>query len=218
MTNSAFEQVDKLISHVRNAKFGEVVTYLEQLIETEVWRDFETPAGTHFKFQACEFDYFLASQEVDPTMVRWAYIKATDIEGLAARQFRLADITGQGRQPTKHDRREPDEAARMLDADPSGAGARIRHWAKAREQVVTKRTAYAAANASRRAALEAGASAGRTLRGEKMWRVRWSDERTPARAIAEKLLTDADLASEVYKILHADYVSTWREEKRRSGD
>ena len=48
------------------------------------------------------------------------------MEGLAAKQFRLADITGRGKKADERWRRHWRRVADDLDADPSGAAARIR--------------------------------------------------------------------------------------------
>jgi hypothetical protein len=64
---ASYEKVADLVSRVRNARYGEMVKYLETLIDSGDWRDFTTPAGTRFQFRECEFDYFLLAMEVDPT-------------------------------------------------------------------------------------------------------------------------------------------------------
>lgn len=213
---SKYEQISKLISRIRNARFGEMVNHLEQLIDSGEWRDFTTPAGTHFRFRDCEFDYFLAAMEIDPTLVRWAYLKADDVEDLAKKQIRLADITGRGRAIHPAERRDDaEEVAREYDVDPSGAGARIREWKRA-NAVVTERTAKIAADPARRHAVEAGEKVPRTEPTQQRWDVRWHDERPAAEVIAARLLKDPDLAREVYNILERERVRTRRENKRRS--
>jgi hypothetical protein len=82
-----------------------MVNYIETLIDSGDWRNFTTPVGTRFRFRECEFDYFLLAMEVDPTLVRHAYLYATDVEGLAAKQIRLADITGRGKKADERWRR-----------------------------------------------------------------------------------------------------------------
>ena len=64
-----YARVAELISQVRNARFGEMVRWVEELIDTGIWRDFTTPEGTHFEFREGEFDYFLAAMETDPEVV-----------------------------------------------------------------------------------------------------------------------------------------------------
>ena len=61
---ASYEKVANLVSKVRNARYGEMVNYLETLIDSGDWRDFSTPAGTRFQFRECEFDYFLLAMEV----------------------------------------------------------------------------------------------------------------------------------------------------------
>jgi hypothetical protein len=196
-----YERVATLISQVRNARFGEMVSYLEELINTGIWQDFTTPEGTHFEFRDGEFDYFLAAMEIDPEVVKRAYIYAKDVDGLADKQTRLADITGRG---MPRERRERKAVAEIY-------GERVLRY----EPVVTRRVASVAADPERRREYESTGK-GRALPGEKMWRVRWSDQRSEAEVIAARLLQDPELAHEVYKILDAERVRTLRENKRRS--
>ena len=97
-----------------------MVNYIETLIDSGNRRDFTTPAGTRFRLRECEFDYFLLTMEVDPTLVRHAYLYATDVDGLAAKQSRLADITGRGKKADERWRRHWRQVADDLGADPSG--------------------------------------------------------------------------------------------------
>ena len=214
MSREQYHQIAELVSRIRNARFGEMVKHLEELIETGVWQDFTTPVGTHFAFRACEFDYFLAAQEIDATVVRWAYLKAEGIDGLAAKQFRLADITGRGRQPKNGDRRDPEEVARIYDPDPSGAGKRIRQWTQDHTAIVTPMTARIATDEERRAALEAGHASTRTPPGRKRWQVEWSDDRSAPEAIVTKLLADPELAHAVYKKLHSRVINDLQKKQR----
>ena len=69
---SHYNNIAGLVSKIRNARYGEMVNYIETLIDSGDWRDFTTPAGTRFRFRECEFDYFLLTMEVDPTLVRHA--------------------------------------------------------------------------------------------------------------------------------------------------
>ena len=82
MTENPYEEVASIVSRIRNARFADMVNQLEQLIDSGIWREFTTPIGTHFTFQPCEFDYFLAAQEIDPTTVKYAYLKAEGVEHL----------------------------------------------------------------------------------------------------------------------------------------
>lgn len=210
MTEAQYQRIAELISRIRNAKFGEMVEHLEQLIESDIWRDFTTPVGTRFVFLAKEFDYFLAAQEIDPTVVRYAYLKAEGIKDLVAKQLRLADITGRGPKPPSDERRDAAEVARFYAADPSGAGARIRIWHEANSAVVSDSTSRAAKSPEQREALESGRVTQRRPRHS--WRVEWEDERDVAEMIAAKLLRDPTLAHEVFVRLRAVY-----DRNRRSG-
>ena len=216
MTEAQYQRIAELISRIRNAKFGEMVEHLEQLIESGIWRDFKTPVGTHFVFRAKEFDYFLAAQEIDPTVVRYAYLKAEGIEDLSAKQLRLADITGRGKKAPSDERRSAAEVARLYGADPSGAGARIRAWHETNSAVVSDpiRRAAAARNPEQREALESGQATQRRPRHS--WRVEWENDRATAEMIATKLLRDPALAREVYKRLHSWSVGNAAKENRRS--
>jgi hypothetical protein len=197
MTGNHYEEVASIVSRIRNARFADMVNQLEQLIDSEIWREFTTPIGTHFTFQPYEFDYFLAAQEIDPTTVKYAYLKAEGVEQLAAKQTRLADITGHGRPPANGDRRPRADVARIYGSDPSGAGARIRAYGR---PVVTERTSQVAADPERRKEYESTGK-GRERAKSKYWRVRWSDDTPAAKVIAEALLRDPELAHDIYKIL-----------------
>jgi hypothetical protein len=191
-----YEQVAGLVNQIRNARFGEMVKHNEVLITSSLWRDFTTPSGTHFQFHRCEFDYFLAAQEVDALTLRYAYLHA----GAATQLLALADITGKGTPPVNGDRRARKVVADLYANDPGGAGGRIR----AAEPVVTERTAKLAANVSLRKAYAAGKPVPPRARPNgQQWTVRWSDpELSVADAIAVKLLEDRTLASAVYRRLY----------------
>lgn len=214
MTRSQYEQIAQLISQIRNARFGQMVAYLEELIKTGIWRDYTTPAGTRFTFRAWEFDYFLAAMEIDPDVAKQAYIRAQGIDGLAAKRTHLADITGHGRKPANGDRRTWREVADEYRSDPSGAGARIEQWSQDNSAVVTDSITRVARNPQLRKAYEGTGSLPPALK--QRWHVDWRDDRPAARAIADHLLKDPDLAHEVYKILHSWSVANAAREKRRS--
>jgi hypothetical protein len=214
---SRYNSIAGLVSKVRNARYGEMVNYLERLINSGDWRDFTTPAGTHFQFQECEFDYFLLSMEVDPTIVRHAYLYATDVEELAAKQFRLADITGRGKKPREGARRPWREVATEYESDPSGAAARICAGQGENSRYVNERTAQMAADPKRRRDAEAGKPVKRNDPKEKVFQVKWKTDRPAAEVIAEKLLKDRDLAEAVYKKLRSSSVGSAAEEKRVNG-
>ena len=212
---SHYDHIAGLVSKVRNARYGEMVNYLETLIDSGDWRDFTTPAGTHFQFQECEFDYFLLSMEVDPTIVRHAYLYATDVEGLVAKQFRLADITGRGKKPKEGARRPWRDVAKEYESDPSGAAARIRAGQSESSRFVNESTGQMAADPKRRRDAEAGKPVKRNNPKEKVFQVKWKTDRPAAEVITEKLLKDPDLAEAVYKNLHSSSVGNTAKEKRR---
>ncbi|WP_319431582.1 hypothetical protein [Mycobacterium sp. RTGN5] len=200
---ASYEKVVDLVSKVRNARYGEMVKYLEALIDSGDWRDFSTPAGTRFQFRECEFDYFLLALEVDPTIVRHAYLYADGVDGLMAKQLRLADITGRGK-AAEGDRRPWKQVADDLEGEPSGAAARIRMARdNAGDWFVTQRTGELARDPIRRRNVEQGKRVHRDRPNAKVWRVRWSDDKSTADAIAEKLLAEPDLAAQVQKVLNA---------------
>lgn len=207
---STFADLASLVSKVKNARFGEMVNYVEALIEDGLWRDFTAPTGFRFIFQEVEFDYFLVAMDLDPTTIRHAYTYAPDVPDLAAKEMRLADITGRGK--LKGPRRSRDEMAEALAADPSGSASRIKAidgW------FVTKSAAGIAKDKARRRQLELGKHQPRDTRN--MWRVRWVGDKSAADAIADRLLEDRDLADAVYKRLDAERSRRNYADKRRSG-
>lgn len=208
-----YERLAALVSKVRNARFGELVGHLEEVIEQDLWRDFTTPAGTRFEFRSHEFDYFLATQELDATFVRHSYLQA-DLPEMARRRFRLADITGRGQKVTEDERRPAEAVASLYDTDPSGAGERIRRWRQDGAVVVTDRTGRVAADPGRREAVETGRETRIERPTAQVWRVRWSDDRSVAQAIVDKLADDPDLESAVLKIMRARYDRNRRSEAR----
>ncbi len=97
-----------------------------------------------------------------------------------------------------------------LKGDKSGASGRI----AAGGEFVTSLTARIARDPQRRIAAEKGLKVRRMTCNR--WLVEWSDDRTPAEAIVEKLLADDDLARTVYKRLHSKNVANAAKDKRRS--
>ena len=218
---SKYDTIAGLVDKIRSARYGEMVRYLETLIDYGDWLDFTTPVGFRFRFRSCEFDYFLIAMEVDPTIVRHAYACALDVDDLAVKQFRLADITGSGRLPGDERRPWKDVVAELV-ADPGGTAQRIKfkfqNGQKDRDRYVYQRTAQMARDPKRRKAAERGQRVRRDSPKLKRWEVRWSDDKTAAEAITTKLLTDEVLARDVYKRLHAKTMRDTRlEDKRRSG-
>lgn len=214
-----YDRVSGLVTKIRNARFGEMVRYLEDLIDSGDWRDYTPPLGYRYQFREAEFDYFLISQEIDTTLVRYAYTCAGDVDDLHAKQIRLADITGDGREPKKGSRRTWQEVVNDFNDEPTGTAKRIQQAFENREawdRFVTKTISQVARDKDRRRAAISGKGI-QANPGRKRWTAEWWDnDTTPAEAIAAKLLKDELLARDVYNKLQAKRVSTYREDKRRS--
>jgi hypothetical protein len=203
---STYGVIAELVSKIRNARFGDMVEHLEELIDSGDWHDFTVPIGFRFQFLECEFDYFLLAENLDPTTVRTAYIKAASVTQVN----RLADITGRG-VTGEGQRRSRDDMAKALVSETSGAAARI----QAGGQFVTASASRIAKSQELRRDAEAGKVVKREHR--KRWEVRWLGDRSPAQAITDELLTEPELAHDVYKRLHSWSVGNAAKEKRRSG-
>jgi hypothetical protein len=54
---------------------------------------------SRYQFRSHEFDYFLAVMEVDPTVIRYAYLKAAGIDELHAKLMLLSDVAGRVSDP-----------------------------------------------------------------------------------------------------------------------
>jgi hypothetical protein len=109
--------------------------------------------------------------EVDPTVIRYAYLKAAGIDELHVKLMHLSDVTGRGRKTEPGERRPRTEVAREYAAYPDGSGARIKSYGS----VVTDRTAQVAADPERRREYETTGK-GRERSASKCWRVRWSGD------------------------------------------
>lgn len=198
MTPSKYTRVARLAELIRNARYGEMVRYCEELIDSGDWRDFTTPTGTRFEFRSHEFDYFLAAVELDTTFIRHAYVHAQDIRNLEEKRLRLADITGRGRDTAAEERRAVVDVAKEYRKAPGGAGARIEKWHGDPVKAVVSR---AVSRSARRKAAGVTEQPPR----EQSWRVRWSDDKSAADVIAEKLLEDDELAKKVFYKLKQRY-------------
>ena len=218
---SSYDVVSGYVSKIKNARFGEMVRHVEGLIEAGDWRDFTVPAGkVRYQFCSHEFDYFLVTQDIDPEIVSMAYTRAKDVDGLAAKEIRLADLTGKGKKPPKNSRRSWQDAAKDLASDPFGAGDKIAAAGKAclfnrnGPGFVAETAARVAQDPERRKAAQRGQSVHRNV-SKYRWEVKWSDERQPDQAIVDRLLTDPDLASGVYNKLRGKLYNP-KTGKRRS--
>jgi hypothetical protein len=202
VTGDVYGQVEKLVSGIRNAKYDDIVRQLEELIDSGLWQDFTTPDGTRFQFRSHELDYFLAAMSLDPELVKHAYAAASGrLEGMHARQVRLADITGRGESTTAYQRRSRKEVMEAYANESSGAGDRIRAFGG----VVTAGMSKVARDPERREQYKAGAKVNRYSRGASSWQVHVGPGQRLDQAIALKLLRSADLWPEVLKLLRAEH-------------
>jgi hypothetical protein len=222
---SSYDVVAGFVSKVKNARFGETVQHVEDMLDAGDWRDFTIPAGKiRYQFGSHEFDYFLVVQGIDAQLVRTAYASARDVEKLAAKEMRLSDVTGRGETPPEGSRRKWQDVAKALAGDPFGAGDKIAAAGKAclfnrsGSGFVTANAAEVAGDPERRKLVKQGETPYRWRVNR--WEVKWSDDRTPPQAIVDKLLNDPDLAREVYKRLDAaravEKRRTVSDNKRRS--
>jgi hypothetical protein len=208
VTGDTYRQVEKLVSGIRNAKYDDMVRQLEELIDSGLWQDFSTPDGTRFQFRSHELDYFLAAMSLDPELIKHAYAAASGrLEGMHAKQVRLADITGRGESTTENQRRSRKEVLEAYANEPSGAGGRIRAFGS----VVTAGMSKVARDPERREQYKAGARVNRYSRGASSWHVHAGPGQRLDQAVALKLLRDPELWPGVFKLLRAEY-----DQQRRS--
>jgi hypothetical protein len=202
MNGDTYRQVEKLVSGIRNAKYDDMVRHLEELIDSGLWQDYTTANGTRFQFRSHELDYFLAAMGLDPELIKHAYDAASGrIEGMHAKQIRLADITGRGEPTSTAQRRSRKEVMAAYADEPSGTGSRIRAYGR----VVTTGISRVARDPERREQFKAGLKVSRNPRGASSWHVHVAPGQRLDQAIALKLLRDQDLWPGVYKLLSAQH-------------
>jgi hypothetical protein len=210
MNEDTYRQVEKLVSGIRNARYDDMVRHLEELIDSGLWQDYTTEDGTRFQFRSHELDYFLAAMGLDPELIKHAYDAASGrIEGMHAKQVRLADITGRGEATTTAQRRSRKEVMAAYADEPSGTEARIRTYGR----IVTTGISRVARDPERREQFKAGVKVSRDSRGSSSWRVHVGPGQRLDQAIALKLLRDPDLWPGVYELLRAQ-----QDHQRRSTD
>lgn len=198
MSTDAYSQVEKLVSGIRNAKYDDMVKQLEELIDSHLWKNYTTASGVTFTFRTHEFDYFLAAMGLDPDLIKHAYDAASGrLEGMHAKQIRLADITGRGEPITPAQRRPRKEIAAAYADEPSGAAQRIVAYGK----VVTAGVSSVARDPERREKFKAGIKVSRYASGARSWDVHVRADQNLAQAIALKLLRDDELWPQVLGIL-----------------
>lgn len=177
-----------------------MVRQLEELIDSQLWQDYTTTTGIRFTFRTHEFDYFLAAMSLDPDLIKHAYDAASGrLEGMHAKQIRLADITGRGEPITPDQRRSRKEIAAAYADEPSGASQRIVAYGK----VVTTGVSSVARDPERREKFMAGIKVSRYAAGARSWDVHVKADQDLAQAIALKLLRDEELWPKVLEILRA---------------
>ncbi len=202
MNGDAYAQVEKLVSSIRNAKYDDMVRHLEELIDSDLWQDYTTEAGTRFQFRSHELDYFLAAMGLDPELIKHAYDAASGrLEGMHAKQLRLADITGRGEPTNEDQRRSRTEVVAAYADESSGTAARIRAYGR----VVTAGISRVARDPKRREQFKAGAKVSRYADGASSWDVHAGPGQRLDQAIALKLLRDAELWPGVFKLLRAQH-------------
>ena len=202
MNGETYRQVEKLVSGIRNAKYDDMVRQLEELIDSGLWQDYTTEAGTRFQFRSHELDYFLAAMGLDPELIKHAYDAASErLEGMHAKQIRLADITGRG-EPTGENQRRPRKEIMAAYADePSGTGGRIGAYGR----VVTAGISKVARDPERREQYKAGLKVSRYSPGACSWHVHAGPGQRLDQAVALKLLRDPELWPGVFKLLRAQH-------------
>jgi hypothetical protein len=202
VNGEAYRQVEKLVSGIRNAKYDDMVRHLEELVDSGLWQDYTTEAGTRFQFRSHEFDYFLAAMGLDPELIKHAYDAASGrLQDMHAKQIRLADITGRGEPTAEDQRRSRKEIVTAYADEPSGTGERIRAYGR----VVTAGISNVARDPERREQFKAGAKVSRYSSGASSWHVHVAPGQRLDQAIALKLLRDAELWPDVFKLLRAQH-------------
>lgn len=202
MNGEVYRQVEKLVSSIRNAKYDDMVRHLEELIDSGLWQDYTTEAGTRFQFRSHEFDYFLAAMGLDSELIKHAYEAASGrLQGMHAKQIRLADITGRGEPTTEDQRRPRKEMLAAYTDEPSGAGGRIRTYGR----VVTAGISNVARDPERREQFKTGVKVSRYSRGAGSWHVHVAPGQRLDQAIALKLLRDSELWPGVFEFLRAQH-------------
>ena len=215
MNGDTYRQVEKLVSGIRNAKYDDMVRHLEELIDSGLWQDYTTEAGTRFQFRSHELDYFLAAMALDPELIKHAYDAASGrLEDMHAKQIRLADITGRGEPITEDQRRSRKDVVAAYADEPSGTGARIRAYGR----VVTAGISRVARDPGRREQFKAGAKVSRYSDGASSWDVHVGPGQRLDQAIALKLLRDAELWPGVFKLLRAQHDQQGRSKEALGGN
>ena len=192
--------VSQFVSKIKNlTRIAELADAFVDLAESGAWRDYTFATG-HFRFRPSEFDYFLIATGVQRDDA--ARVLAYNKRSKELVPFMDPHADKRRRRPLEQAAREY-QAADSLNTDLAAKAVEL-GWAGKTGQLTAEKSPVGER-----------ARCGRAKR-EQYWRVNWSDERTPAQAIVDKLLTDPELAREVYKKLHAAESARNYQKKRRS--
>lgn len=190
--------VAQFISKMQNlTRIAELADAFVDIAESAAWRDYTFATG-HFRFRPSEFDYFLIATGVTKRDAAAVLAHNKRSKELAPLMHPHADK--RRRRPLEQAAKEY-QAADSLNTDLAAKAIEL-GWTSESGQLTVETSPLG------RRALN-----NRTKR-EQYWRASWSDERTTAQAIADRLLAEPDLAREVYNKLRAVY--TREERKRRS--
>lgn len=192
--------VAQFISKMQNlTRIAELADAFVDIAESGAWRDYTFATG-HFRFRPSEFDYFLIATGVQRDDA--ARVLAYNKRSKELVPFMDPNADKRRRRPLEQAAKEY-QAADSLNTDLAVKAVEL-GWTGESGQLTVKKSPVG------RRALD-----NRTRR-EQCWRASWSDERTAAQAIVDKLLAEPELAHEVYKRLHSRNVANAAKQKRRS--
>ena len=179
------------------ARVAELTDAVVDIALSEAWRDYKFATGRE-KWLEAEFDYFLIANNM----------RHEDVARVLAYNERaklVAPLMDREAGPEK--RRTLKQAAEEWGRLNINLTARARElgWLQANDRDQMGASPVPPRARGKRWPLDA-----------KQWHVNWSDDRSPAEAIVDKLLADEVLARDVYNKLQAKRVSTYRANKRRS--
>jgi hypothetical protein len=193
--------VAQFVSKIQNlTRIAELADAFVDIAESGAWRDYTFATG-HFRFRLSEFDYFLIATGVKRDDA--ARVLAYNKRSKELVPFMDPHADKRRRRPLEQAAKEY-QAADSLNTDLAAKAVEL-GWTGESGQLTVQKSPVG------RRALD-----NRTRR-EQCWRASWSDERTPAQAITDKLLANPELAREVYKRLDSARNSReYDKRKRRS--
>lgn len=203
--------VSRFTSNIRNlTRIAELLDAFVDMAESGAWREYTFATG-HFRWRAAEFDYFLIANDV----------RRDDVARVLAYNRRSKELVPlMDKNADRRKRRPFDQAAKDYRATDSLNTDLMKRavelgWTNEGEYSNLESTSASVKPISLKSPLSGDVISRRNER-EHVWRVRWSDERSPAQAVVDRLLADPEMAREVYKRLEAERVRTRRSDKRRS--